>query len=184
MERHYAGSLWRIIESKVPIAKVNKWALNLLLTERKCEARFSQEWFLQFLVHRENEHQIPALRLGQRNGVDELQSNHPRFMIWETVLKLDPSDLGIFTIRSGRKKIGPQKWKIKKKIENKCWRMWKEQGYLGWESGPCCFWQGCQVVNGRIGKQILGDSHLRYCCQYLDFPKDALLELGTQIEKL
>jgi radical SAM protein with 4Fe4S-binding SPASM domain len=127
--------------------------LNLLLSERKKSKKSFPRVVLQFLVTGQNEHQIPSLqKWAQELGVDELQLKTTQIYDFANGSELIPSDLGY----SRYIPAGNGKWKLKKKLENKCWRMW--QGAVAtWDGNivPCCFDKDAHHVMGELSRNSL-----------------------------
>lgn len=134
------------------LEKVQK-GLILLLSERKKAKRSFPRVILQFLVTGQNEHQIPSLKEWAKEiGVDELQLKSTQIYGYENGSELIPSDLGY----SRYIPDGNGKWRLKKALENKCWRMW--QGAVSTWDGkivPCCFDKDAQHVMGELNFQPL-----------------------------
>jgi len=154
-----------------------KNGLNLVIQERKKHQNPFPRIVLQFLVTGQNEHQIPSVKiLANELGVDELQLKTTQIYAFENGSALIPSDLGYSRYipdRSG-------KWKLKKKRENKCWRMW-HGAVITWDGNvvPCCFDKDGEHVMGNLN-QI----HLKKIWQsdaYTSFRKQ-LLSDRSQIE--
>lgn len=129
------------------LEKVKK-GLALLLEERKKEDKKFPRIVLQFLVTGQNEHQISTLKNWAKEiGVDELQLKTTQIYDFENGSELIPSDLGY----SRYIPDGKGKWKLKKQIENKCWRMW-QGAVVTWDGKvvPCCFDKDAQHVMGNL----------------------------------
>lgn len=116
---------------------------------------------LQFLVTGVNEHQIPALLdWSDALGVDELQLKTTQIYNFEAGSPLIPSNLQY----SRYIPAGSGKWKLKKKPENKCWRMW-QGSVITWDGRvvPCCFDKDASHVFGNLREESLvsiwGNSH-------------------------
>lgn len=127
--------------------KVNK-GLELLLSERKKKNLHFPRVILQFLVTGQNEHQLPELKLwAKRMKVDELQLKTTQIYDYENGSELIPSDLGY----SRYIPVGNGKWKLKHKLENKCWRMW-QGAVVTWDGKvvPCCFDKDAKHVMGSL----------------------------------
>ena len=125
--------------------------LKLLLEERKKAGKLFPRVVLQFLVTGQNEHQIPKLkRWAKEIGVDELQLKTTQIYDFENGSELIPSDLGY----SRYIPDGNGKWKLKKKIENKCWRMW-QGAVVTWDGKvvPCCFDKDASHRMGNLRQQ-------------------------------
>jgi MoaA/NifB/PqqE/SkfB family radical SAM enzyme len=108
---------------------------------------------LQFLVTGVNEHQIPALLDWSKSlGVDELQLKTTQIYNFEGGSPLIPSNLKY----SRYIPMGNGTWKLKKKIENKCWRMW-QGSVITWDGRvvPCCFDKDATHVFGSLQEESL-----------------------------
>ncbi|GMQ31371.1 hypothetical protein Aconfl_40150 [Algoriphagus confluentis] len=158
------------------LEKVEK-GLKLLLKERKAQGKMFPRVILQFLVTGLNEHQIPELKVwSQEVGVDELQLKSTQIYDYEEGSELIPSDLGYSRyIPDGR-----GKWKLKKKIENKCWRMW-QGAVVTWDGKvvPCCFDKDAQHVMGNLQDQSMQE--IWESPSYFSF-RNQLLQDRSQIE--
>ncbi|MDF2156443.1 radical SAM/SPASM domain-containing protein [Algoriphagus sp. CAU 1675] len=128
-----------------------KEGLDLLLSERKKSGQLFPQVILQFLVTGQNEDQIPEVKKwAQEIGVDELQLKTTQIYEYENGSELIPSDLGY----SRYIPDGKGKWKLKKKIQNKCWRMW-QGAVVTWDGlvVPCCFDKDAHHVLGNLNHQ-------------------------------
>jgi len=151
--------------------------LSLLLAERKKANLDFPRVILQFLVTGKNEHQIPALKTWAKEiGVDELQLKTTQIYDFENGSDLMPSDLGY----SRYIPVGNGKWKIKKKIENKCWRMW-QGAVVTWDGKvvPCCFDKDAAHVMGELKSNAM--ESIWKSIPYFNFRKQLLAD-RTQIE--
>jgi radical SAM protein with 4Fe4S-binding SPASM domain len=158
------------------LEKVRK-GLVLLLEERKKEKKEFPRIILQFLVTGQNEHQIPALKNWAKEiGVDELQLKTTQIYDFENGSELIPSDLGY----SRYIPDGKGKWKIKKQLENKCWRMW-QGAVVTWDGKvvPCCFDKDAQHVMGDLREKKMEE--IWKSKAYGDF-RTQLLKDRTQLE--
>ena len=129
------------------LSKVQE-GLVLLLKKRKEKRVQYPRVVLQFLVTGKNEHQIPALKDWAKGiGVDELQLKSTQIYDFENGSELIPKDLGY----SRYIPDGKGKWKLKKEIENKCWRMW-QGAVITWDGRlvPCCFDKDGAHVMGKV----------------------------------
>ncbi|RPA66491.1 radical SAM protein [Cyclobacteriaceae bacterium YHN15] len=127
--------------------------LELLLNRRKALNRKFPRVVLQFLVTGKNEHQIPELKKWAKDiGIDELQLKSIQIYNFENGSGLIPSDLKYS--RYVQDTAG--KWKLKKTIENKCWRMW-QGAVITWDGKvvPCCFDKDGSHVMGNIAEKPL-----------------------------
>lgn len=127
--------------------------LKFLISERKKSGRNFPRIVLQFLVTGQNEHQLPALKSWAKTmEVDELQLKTTQIYDFENGSELIPKDLGY----SRYVPVGNGKWKLKKQLENKCWRMW-EGAVVTWDGKvvPCCFDKDARHVMGELKNQPL-----------------------------
>ena len=158
------------------LEKVQK-GVKLLLSERNKSKQNFPRVVLQFLVTGQNEHQLTELKQWAKEmQVDELQLKTMQIYDFEDGSELIPSDLGY----SRYIPIGNGKWKLKKKLENKCWRMW--QGAVSTWDGkivPCCFDKDAEHVMGELKSQSLAT--IWSSLPYQNFRKQ-LLSDRTQIE--
>lgn len=130
-----------------------KNGLNLLIQERKKLGKTFPRIVLQFLVTGQNEHEIPAIKaLGKEMGVDELQLKTAQIYNFEKGSELIPSNFGY----SRYLPDGKGKWRLKKVMENKCWRMW-QGGVVTWDGSmvPCCFDKDAQHLMGNLQAETL-----------------------------
>ncbi len=151
--------------------------LRLLLQKRKESGQKFPRVVLQFLVTGQNEHQIPALKKWVKElGVDELQLKTTQIYDFENGSELIPSDLGY----SRYVPDGKGKWKLKKKTENKCWRMW-QGAVVTWDGKvvPCCFDKDAQHVMGNFSSETM--DQIWKSAPYQAF-RGQLLKDRTQIE--
>jgi radical SAM protein with 4Fe4S-binding SPASM domain len=131
------------------LSKVQE-GLGLLLKKRKENNLLYPRIILQFLVTGKNEHQIPELKKWvQHMELDELQLKTIQVYDFENGSELIPNELGY----SRYIPIGNGKWKLKKTIENKCWRMW-QGAVVTWDGRvvPCCFDKDGAHVMGKIAE--------------------------------
>lgn len=151
--------------------------IKLLLSERQKSGQNFPRVVLQFLVTGQNEHQLPELKQWAKEmQVDELQLKTTQIYDFENGSELIPSDLGY----SRYVPEGNGNWKLKKKLENKCWRMW--QGAVSTWDGkvvPCCFDKDAEYVMGELKAQSLAS--IWSSLPYQNFRKQ-LLSDRTQIE--
>lgn len=151
--------------------------LKLLISERKKSGKNFPRIVLQFLVTGQNEHQLPALKTWAKNmEVDELQLKTTQIYDFENGSDLIPKELGY----SRYVPIGNGKWKLKKRLENKCWRMW-EGAVVTWDGKvvPCCFDKDASHVMGELKEHSLGT--IWNSLPYFKF-RSQLLSDRTQIE--
>ena len=151
--------------------------LKLLIQEREKNRQHFPRLVLQFLVTGQNEHQIPSLKSWAKDlGVDELQLKTTQIYQYENGSDLIPSDLGYSRYVPSEE----GKWKLKKKPENRCWRMW--QGAVATWDGkvvPCCFDKDASYVMGELTENSL--AYIWKSVPYLNFRKQ-LLSDRTQLK--
>lgn len=158
------------------LEKVQK-GLELLIIEREKIRKSFPRIILQFLVTGQNEHQIPSLKSwAKKLKVDELQLKTTQIYEYEEGSELIPSDLGY----SRYIQTGDGKWKLKKKLENKCWRMW-QGAVVTWDGQvvPCCFDKDASHVMGELKSQSLLEVWTSKAYQVF---RSQLLEDRSQIE--
>lgn len=151
--------------------------LQLLIAERRKSAQNFPRIVLQFLVTGQNEHQIPELKKWAKDvGVDELQLKTTQIYDFENGSELIPSDLGY----SRYVPIGDGRWKLRKKPENKCWRMW-QGAVVTWDGKvvPCCFDKDAKYVMGELKTQSLASAWSSLSYQQF---RGQLLKDRTQID--
>ncbi|WP_089240637.1 radical SAM/SPASM domain-containing protein [Belliella buryatensis] len=122
--------------------------LKLLLEKRASRQQKFPRVVVQFLVTGKNEHQIEQLQdWAKAMQVDELQLKTTQIYDFEHGSELIPSDLKY----SRYIPAGDGKWKLKKDIENKCWRMW-QGAVVTWDGRvvPCCFDKDGAHVMGQL----------------------------------
>lgn len=155
------------------LAKV-KQGLQLLISERKKAGFQYPRIVLQFLVTGQNEHQLPALKNWAKTmEVDELQLKTTQIYDFENGSDLIPKDLGY----SRYVPVGNGKWRLKKRLENKCWRMW-EGAVVTWDGKvvPCCFDKDASHVMGELKNQSLNT--IWNSIPYFNFRKQLLADRG------
>lgn len=134
------------------LEKVEK-GLKLLLQQRKERKMTYPRVVLQFLVTGQNEHELPNLKCWAKEmEVDELQLKTTQIYDYQNGSELIPSDLGYSRYLPN----GDGTWRLKKKIQNKCWRMW--QGAVSTWDGkivPCCFDKDASHVMGGLDRMTL-----------------------------
>lgn len=120
------GDLTKVLEG---IRNVVRW---------KKELKSSTPFIIiQFLVFKNNEHQIPAMKaLAKELGVDKLELKTAQIYDYENDVSLIPDNPKY--ARYIKDKTG--KWKLKKPIHNRCFRMWSGT-VITWDGRvvPCCF---------------------------------------------
>lgn len=151
--------------------------LKLLISERKKAGQNFPRIVLQFLVTGQNEHQLPALKSwAKAMEVDELQLKTTQIYNFENGSELIPSDLGY----SRYAPVGDGRWKLKKRMKNKCWRMW-EGAVVTWDGKvvPCCFDKDASHVMGELKDHSL--TAIWNSLSYFNFRKQLLTD-RRQIE--
>lgn len=129
--------------------------LSLVLNRKKERKKQFPRIILQFLVTGKNENQIPELKVWAKNiGVDELQLKTAQIYEFENGSELIPQNHKY----SRYVPNGNGTWKLKKEIQNKCWRMWQGAVFT-WDGRmlPCCFDKDGQYVMGEIQQNNLSD---------------------------
>jgi radical SAM protein with 4Fe4S-binding SPASM domain len=152
------------------LTKVKKGLLLLIEERKKIKSKFPRI-VLQFLVTGQNEHQIPNLTSWAREiKVDELQLKTAQIYNFEDGSELIPSDLAYSRYIPGS--LG--KWKIKKPMENKCWRMW-QGAVITWDGKvvPCCFDKDAHHVMGELDSLSL--EKIWYSENYKNFKKQLIM---------
>lgn len=130
-----------------------KNGLSLLLNARNATGKAYPRIVLQYLVTGKNEHQIPELKAWAKSiGVDELQLKTTQIYDFENGSELIPKDLNY----SRYLPTSDGKWKLKKPIENKCWRMW-QGAVITWDGRmlPCCFDKDGKYTMGNIDTETI-----------------------------
>jgi radical SAM protein with 4Fe4S-binding SPASM domain len=103
---------------------------------------------LQFLVLKSNEHQIEEIKKIAKNlGVDTLSIKTAQVYNFENDKDFIPIQHQKF---SRYKKVG-DKWILKKKLKNRCWRLWNSV-VITWDGLvlPCCFDKDAKYAFGNI----------------------------------
>lgn len=158
------------------LAKVEEGLKQLIHRKKEIKKNFPRI-ILQFLVTGKNEHQIPELKIWAiKVGVDELQLKTTQIYDFENGSELIPQD----TQYSRYVLSDNGTWKLKKKIQNKCWRMWQGAVFT-WDGKmlPCCFDKDGRHVMGKIQENHVEDIWRNYA--YNTFRKQ-LLNDRSQIE--
>lgn len=104
----------------------------------------------QFVVFRNNEHQVDAVkRLGRELGVDQVKIKTAQIYDFENSNDLVPEQE-----QYARYKKTDAGYVIKNKLQNQCWRMW--QGcVITWDGRivPCCFDKDAQHQLGNLEQE-------------------------------
>lgn len=104
----------------------------------------------QFIAFRHNEHEIPEIkRMAKEAGVDELGIKTAQIYDYNESDALIPENEKL-----SRYKHTAEGYKIKNKLLNQCWRMWKGS-VITWDGRvvPCCFDKDAQYVFGNVGEE-------------------------------
>jgi len=119
------------------------------LVKWKKQLRSSKPYIiLQFLVFKNNQNQIPAVKkLAREMGVDKLELKTAQVYNFEDDTDLIP-DIPKYS-RYIKGKDG--RWQLKKKIRNRCFRMWSG-AVITWDGRvvPCCFDKDAQHQLGTL----------------------------------
>jgi radical SAM protein with 4Fe4S-binding SPASM domain len=121
-----------------------------LIQYRDAQGKAFPQVILQLVVTGVNEHQIPEIqKLAKDLGVDDLQLKTTQIYNYENGSPLIPKNL-----KYSRYVPNGKGWKLKKPIENKCWRMW-QGAVITWDGKvvPCCFDKDASHVMGNVGEE-------------------------------
>lgn len=102
---------------------------------------------IQFLVLKTNEHQIEEIKeLAKAMKVDKLSFKSAQICDYEDDNNFIPNNK-----KFRRYKMENDKWRLKKKNKNKCWRLWNSV-VITWngEVLPCCFDKNANYSYGNI----------------------------------
>lgn len=131
------GRLEKVLEGT---AQIIKWKKKL--------RRRTPHTIFQFLVVRQNEHQIDEVhRLAQKYGVDEVALKTAQIYDYENGSELIPS-----LDKYSRYKLTENgRYQIKNKLLNHCWKMW-HSCVVTWDGRvvPCCFDKDAHLVMGDL----------------------------------
>ncbi len=156
--------------------KVIEGTKNILRWKKELKSKTPYVMF-QFLVVRQNEHQIEAVKkLGQELGVDHVALKTAQIYDYENGSDLIP------TIQkySRYKKDDQGKYSIKNQLLNHCWRMW-HSCVITWDGKvvPCCFDKDAHHVMGDLNTQSF--SSIWQSEKYRHF-RASLLKSRSEIE--
>ncbi len=130
------------------LTKVTEGIQNLIAYRNETGNKFPQV-ILQFLVTGVNEHQIPEIKkLAEELKVDELQLKTTQIYDYQNGSPLIP----VNNLKYSRYLPNPDgTWKLKKSLQNKCWRMW-QGAVMTWDGRivPCCFDKDAKYVMGSL----------------------------------
>ena len=105
---------------------------------------------LQFLVFRHNEHQVPQMKLlAKKLGVDKLEFKSAQVYNYEEDKLYIPDNQKYSRYVRG----ADGRWKLKKPIRNRCFRMWSGT-VITWDGRvvPCCFDKDAGHQFGKLGE--------------------------------
>ncbi|MBN2891814.1 MAG: SPASM domain-containing protein [Bacteroidales bacterium] len=131
---------------------------------------------LQFLVLKTNEHQIHEVkRLAKSLKVDKLSFKSAQIYDFENDNQFIPENP-----KYSRYKKSNEKWILKNKIKNRCWRLWNSV-VITWDGNilPCCFDKDAEYSFGNIR-----DSDVKSICKNDSFKMFAnkLLTIRKEID--
>ncbi|MCE2712289.1 MAG: SPASM domain-containing protein [Cryomorphaceae bacterium] len=121
-----------------------------LIAAKKASSSKTPHLIFQFLVVRQNEHEVPAvLALGKELGIDEVRMKTAQFYSYENGNELMPKN----TEYSRYKLQKNGKYKLKYSTKNECWRMWSSS-VITWDGRvvPCCFDKDATHQLGQLGE--------------------------------
>jgi len=131
----------------------------------------------QFLVVRQNEHQIPELKaLARQLGVDQVKLKTAQIYDFENGSPLIPENPRYSRYAMNRDGT----WSLKNSLENHCWKMW-HSCVVTWDGRvvPCCFDKDTHHVLGDIRTETF--SEIWYGERYQAF-RSALLKSRDEID--
>lgn len=121
-----------------------------LLAAKKAASSKTPHLIFQFLVVRQNEHEVPSvLALGKELGIDEVRIKTAQFYSYENGNELMPKNAEYS--RYKLQKNGT--YKLKYSTKNECWRMWSSS-VITWDGRvvPCCFDKDATHQLGQFGE--------------------------------
>lgn len=130
-----------------------KAGIGLLIQERKKAGKQYPQVIFQFLVTGKNEHEIADIKeMAKELEVDDLQFKTAQIYNYENGSDLIPRNLKY----SRYLPSGNGTWKLKKEIQNKCWRMW-QGAVVTWDGDvvPCCFDKDASHQMGNLNREKL-----------------------------
>ncbi len=145
------------------LKKVIEGTRNIIKWKKELKSRTPHVIF-QFLVVRQNEHQIPELyALAKELGVDEVKLKTAQVYDYENGNDLIPEQVQYSRYR----KRADGKYELKNKLLNECWKMWHSCVFT-WDGKvvPCCFDKDAKHQLGDIKeqgfKEIWRSEHYRH----------------------
>jgi radical SAM protein with 4Fe4S-binding SPASM domain len=131
------------------LEKVIEGTKNILYWKKKLNSTYPLVYF-QFLVVKPNEHEINKIKeLSKELGVDKLLFKTAQFYSFENGNALMPANEKY----SRYKKNKLEKYQLKNKLGNHCWKLW-HSCVITWDGNvvPCCFDKDAKHVMGNIKK--------------------------------
>jgi radical SAM protein with 4Fe4S-binding SPASM domain len=119
----------------------------LIMVRRELNSKTPQI-VLQFLVLKSNEHQINEINLlGKKLGVDKIELKSAQVIHFEDIENTIPT----ISKFSRYKKSKSGTYLLKRKIRNRCYKMWSST-VICWDGNivPCCFDKDAQFKMGNI----------------------------------
>ena len=129
------------------LAKVIEGTRNLVKAKSQLNSS-TPHIIIQFLVVKPNEHEIPEiLQLGKDLGVDEVKLKTAQVYDFKNGNELIPS----IEQYSRYRKNEDGSYRIKNKLENKCWKLW-HSCVVTWDGNivPCCFDKDAKYEMGSL----------------------------------
>lgn len=121
-----------------------------LLAAKKAASSKTPHLIFQFLVVRQNEHEVPAvLALGKELGIDEVRIKTAQFYSYENGNELMPKNAEYSRYKLHKNGT----YKLKYSTKNECWRMWSSS-VITWDGRvvPCCFDKDATHQLGQLGE--------------------------------
>jgi radical SAM protein with 4Fe4S-binding SPASM domain len=109
----------------------------------------------QFIAFKHNEHQIPEFKkLAKEVGVDEIGIKTAQIYDYQTSDNFIPDNNDL----SRYEKLADGSYKIKNKLLNQCWRMWRGS-VITWDGlvVPCCFDKDATHRFGDVSQQTFSE---------------------------
>ncbi len=135
------------------IEKVIEGTQNLLKWKKELGVK-TPHIIWQFIAFKHNEHQIPEIKkLAKEIGVDELGIKTAQIYDYQTSDEFIPENEKL-----SRYSKTDDGYKIKNKLLNQCWRMWRGS-VITWDGlvVPCCFDKDATHRFGNVSKQSFKD---------------------------
>lgn len=136
------------------LEKVIEGTRNVVRWKNELKSRTPHVIF-QFLVVRQNEHQVPELQaLASELGVDEVKLKTAQIYDFENGSPLIPKDNKYS--RYAMNQDGT--WSLKNSLENHCWKMW-HSCVITWDGRvvPCCFDKDAHHVLGDVRNETFAE---------------------------